>query len=512
MKRLTLIAVLALVVGLLVFQPRPAQAGTWTMQTDPAEDVTCYFARLYGEVTALEHSCTTWAFVLDTTSHGDPGAAPPSSSGYAYYNGVVEVHNSPFSVNMWTSDLSSYLQADTTYYFRFAAFFAAPHNEWDYGNELTFETAPAPEEDCHHFSGYDPLSYTCVYTDDVAYDDWGHVTFYGHVDDPWYGIESGGWVFDTQSHDNPDGWPWYYDDVPPEESEYPNYLAGPYEGSDQTNWVQDAFSASLDWGITYYYRFCVDFGTPGDWVYGPEYSFTMPPEPDCTLWDYQSLYTPEEYFDPICPDVWVAQNIPWYWYSYTHDFNVVLLKMYRVGTPTEVELYVYLADEFTWYPVGDPVASATIDVSGLTTDAAGEWVEADLSNKVTVDTDEVYDIVLVGADVCTEGGDYAVWVTQYREEGEYDGDYMTSYDGGTEWYWPSRDALFALYCCAGGGSVAGTYETWGYVPSTRPAWYQAWPSILKLCYIGVILLSALFVYRRKPPQQPDYQDMNMPEA
>jgi hypothetical protein len=507
---LVLVAVFLLLSGVAVIQTTPVSAGTWTIVTDPANYVTWCAVRVNGSVTAMTVSSTRWGFVIGTTSHANPGNTLPPLTGYEVVTAFqTETHNSPFS-EQWDNRQQSWypFEPDTTYYYRFCAYFGSPDNTWSYGDELTFTTESAPSEECHHITGYDPTTYSCVFTDNVAYDDWGHVTFYGHVDDPWAGIETGGWVIGTESLENPDGWPYYYGDYEPteEESGYPTFLVGPDEGHEQTEWVQDAYGISLDWGVTYYYRFCVDFVIPGDWVYGPEYSFTMPPEPDCYSWEYQSLYTPDEYgYDPICPDVWVAQNIEC---DYTHDFNVILLKMYRVGTPTDVELNVYLADDFTWYPVGDPLASATIDVSGLTTDVEGEWLEVDLSSRVTMTNGSVYDIAMVGVDVCGEGGDYAVWVTQDGVESEYLGGYMYTYDSGEDWQWPSRDGLFALYCCAGSSGVTATYETWGYVPSTRPVWYQAWPSILKILYIGAVLLAAMFTYRQKPkPQYPDMPDM-----
>lgn len=105
-------------------------------------------------------------------------------------------------------------------------------------------------------------------------------------------------------------------------------------------------------------------------------------------------------------------------------------------------------------------------------------------------------------------------MSQLYDYSTYYGVFMTSTDSGVNWYWPNRDGLFVLYCCEGTGSAAATYETWGYVPTTKPAWYQAWPSILKLCYVAVILMSALFVYRQKPKSQypgaPDASDIGGP--
>lgn len=104
-------------------------------------------------------------------------------------------------------------------------------------------------------------------------------------------------------------------------------------------------------------------------------------------------------------------------------------------------------------------------------------------------------------------------VKQDYDYSEYDGNYMYTYNAGVDWDWPMRDGLFQCYNCPA-ASVAALYQTWGYVPSDRPAWYQAWPSALKLLYVGVVLASAFFVYRQKP-RKPEYMgppDMTLPEG
>lgn len=253
---------------------------------------------------------------------------------------------------------------------------------------------------------------------------------------------------------------------------------------------------TLDVGSSYnpYIYFEFEYGTAA-----------IPPDIACVLWEYQTAYNPDEYVDYICDSVWVAENIvP----TETHDINTILLDLYRVGNPTNLYVYVYLADDITWLPTGPPLATATVDVSTLTTDTVGEWVTVSLNATVTLVVDIIYDIVLVGEAECGTDND-VVWVTQYYDGSEYLGNYMYTYDG-VNWTWPTRDGLFELYNCPGATSAA-LYETWGYVPSTRPAWYQALPSILKLLYIACVVMSALFMYRRKP-KKPEYPDMMGPEV
>ncbi len=243
-----------------------------------------------------------------------------------------------------------------------------------------------------------------------------------------------------------------------------------------------------------------------DFEYG---TVPTPPDPGCTTWENQTIYNPDEYgYDAICDSVWVGETIvP----TETHDISAMLLTLYRIGSPTDLFVYVYLADDVTWYPTGGPLASATVDVSTLTTEVYGEWVTVVLSNSVTLTLGNAYDIILKGADECGMGNDIA-WLTQDYSVSEYLGYYMNTYDM-VDWYWPTRDGLFVLYDCPSGTAVA-LYQTWGYVPSTKPAWYQAWPSILKILWLGAVILATIFVYRQKPrPQYPDMPDMpDMPDT
>jgi hypothetical protein len=270
----------------------------------------------------------------------------------------------------------------------------------------------------------------------------------------------------------------------------------------------------LDPGETYYYRAVADRQSGGDWIYGPEESFTL--SGDCVVQDYMDGPPYEgdiwDDLDPISTDIWGAQNID---PSSVGDFtaNSISMKMWRSGTVSTVYVAVYLADEYTWYPVGPPLATASSDVSTLTTDTQGEWITMALSSAVSFISPNIYDVV-VSSDAVFEYPDHMnclIWVT--TEDAEYRlYDYMYTYDTGTNWSWPSSDALYFLWCCSSTGDGRATlYETWGYVPSTRPGWYQAWPSILKLLYITTVFLAAIFVYRAKP-KRPEYPDMMGPEV
>jgi len=76
--------------------------------------------------------CDVRGFVVDTSSHGSPGNADPTASGYAYH--ITEsgkFGTGPFSIQM------AGLKPGTKYYYR-----ACAHNlaGWGYGEEVAFTT------------------------------------------------------------------------------------------------------------------------------------------------------------------------------------------------------------------------------------------------------------------------------------------------------------------------------------------------------------------------------------
>lgn len=446
-----------------------------------------------------------WGVVVGDSSHDEPGdVAPTVQTDYTVdrYQ-VTETHN---------SDIDSYyapagLTSGQTYYCRAAIYFDAPYNMWVYSVEESFDVPTQPDEECHHQVGFwpDPVPYTCVRTDNVTTNVFGSITFNGSVDTADTGVGRAGWVYDTSSHANPDGWPTDYSDVAPEATDYAGVLDATYSDYYQTEW-QETVSGWLE-GVTVYYRFFVDFVTPGDYIYGPELSFETPGA-ECTEWEHQTLYTPDEYpIDGICPHVWSMEAVA---PVETHDINTLRLCLYREGTPTFTDVYLYECDGFTWEPTGLPLASAAIDVSAITTLETGQWVDVSLNTSVTLEVDHVYAILLKGRDVCAEGGHAAVWVTTSYETSEYLGSYARSDYDGPPWTWKDRDALFECWdCLVPETTYVALYETWGYTPSTHPAWYQAWPSFLKLAYIGIVLTSAVLAYRYEPKRDypPDLPDM-----
>lgn len=457
------------------------------------------------ELVGYTYSCTStaWGIVIGDSSHDEPGnVAPTAQTDYMVdrYQ-ESETNSGVFYKHYYPAGLST----GVTYYVRAAIYITAPYNSWEYGPEMDFEVPTAPDETCHRVVTTEPVVYNCVYTDNVAIDSrFGQLTFGGSVSSAESGIDRAGWVYDTSSHANPDGYPTGYSDVAPEASDYPGLVEATVGDLMQTTFQETVNGWSE---ATYYYRFFVDFSTPGDYIYGPELEFDYP-EPECVEWERQTQYEADEYAgDPLCTDIWAMENIG---VNETHSVNALWLSLWRSGNPTYVDAYVYECDFFTWEPIGSPLASAAIDVSAITTDPAGEWVEADLNNCVTLEVDHVYAILLKGRAPCEEPWNVAVWTTTDGATSEGFGTYAYSWDSGSNWTWPDRDGLYQLWCCTGDDTThAALFETWGYTPSTYPAWYQAWPSFLKLAYIGIVLTSAVLAYRYEPKREypPDLPDM-----
>jgi len=104
-----------------------------TVTTQNATNITSSRARLNGTITDTGgENCTRRGFVLDTSSHGDPGNVAPSSSGYSdwwYEDGSYGTGS--YYINV------AGLSRKTTYYVRA---FAKNSKGYDYGNEISFQT------------------------------------------------------------------------------------------------------------------------------------------------------------------------------------------------------------------------------------------------------------------------------------------------------------------------------------------------------------------------------------
>jgi hypothetical protein len=315
-------------------------------------------------------------------------------------------------------------------------------------------------------------------------------------------VFSYGFVWDSVSRPNPDGYPDTYVDTPPQESGYAHYTQTTVNGH-YDNWT---FQSTVDWsaGTTYYWRPFVDVGRIGDYIYGPEYQLVF--LGGCAVLDQ---FSSGVIGLPAAVETLLMEALD---YDEQMTINAVELLLYRQGEVHEMTLMWYLGDPFTREPTGDPLVTVVQDVSGITTNTTGEWVRFTFDDLVlAADTDYC---LVVTADVVNgfdPEGPAVMWlVGDTGPRSAFAGFYTSLPEMG--WQWIGYDGTYRLiYCEAVDESeegLSGMYQIWGHKPSTFPLWYQAWPSFLKLAYIGIVLVTAVLVYRRE--DKPKYPELSQP--
>lgn len=418
MRKAVLAILLVLLASLpLALFPQGAVAnGGVSMQTNAATDVDYFWATMNGQVTAFYGGCTVseFGFVWSPVSHANPGNTVPWETAYVYddhgsMSDTHESHGSPFAWEYGAVDtgVGAYLGFNTVFYYRAFVYEDAPYSTWVYGDEQVINLEATPEG-CWPFYGWIENSYTTATTGAVVAVGTNSAVLSGSAEwsaDPAY-IAQRGFVWDTVSHANPSGWPDSYSDVNPAFCDYPNYV----ETWSESTWGSFGFSTvlyPLDLDTTYYYRAVVNRQGGGDWIYGAEETFHTYAEGEgCALEDNMVIYVPDAYSpNLICETTWVGQGI-----SPLFDFSAskVLIDLYRIGSPSTVAVYVYEYDPFTWLPTGPPLYSGSLDVSSLTTDIWGEWVEIEFGGLINFYSGRVYAVVLEGTTDC-EGSDFVVW-------------------------------------------------------------------------------------------------------
>lgn len=127
-----------------------------------------------------------------------------------------------------------------------------------------------------------------------------------------------------------------------------------------------------------------------------------------------------------------------------HTINVVTILAFRIGNPTTLHVDLFDENTTTFVPVGTALASGEVDVSAITTDTEGEWVDIALTPDVSLIAGQYYDLV-VSQDAA--GANDVVWNCTYKDVGNY----AHSHDSGTTWGYDSdptpRDGLFVLRYC-----------------------------------------------------------------
>lgn len=194
---------------------------------------------------------------------------------------------------------------------------------------------------------------------------------------------------------------------------------------------------NLTEGSTYYFRFGVCWST-GTWEYGDELSFLVA-DTGC---DIQYLLTSgaDSESEIIGSDNMSFNSIL---ATDNEDINYVYLRVYRVGSPTLLHVYLYNENTTTFVPEGAALSEGDFDVSAITTDNIGEWISIPLDTVVTVTAGLYYDLVVTQDEPAP---DYVVWITTTTDGPGY---YAHSHDTGATWlYGPvTRDGLYELRDC-----------------------------------------------------------------
>lgn len=124
--------------------------------------------------------------------------------------------------------------------------------------------------------------------------------------------------------------------------------------------------------------------------------------------------------------------------SYSLTSEKVLLR--RVGTITNAVLSVRATSAGS--PIGSDLVSSTVDVSGITTATAGQWVEFSFSTPLSVNSGTVYAIIL--RITTGDGSNYLRWLTDINY-GYSGGTYLHSSDSGATWTSGNLDMNFENY-------------------------------------------------------------------
>lgn len=127
-----------------------------------------------------------------------------------------------------------------------------------------------------------------------------------------------------------------------------------------------------------------------------------------------------------------------------HTINVATILAFRIGSPTTLNAYLFDENTTTFVPVGAALASGTIDVSGITDNTVGEWIDIALTPDVSLIAGQSYDLVITQD---AAGANDVVWNSTYKNVGNY----AHSHDSGATWGYDTdptpRDGLFVLRYC-----------------------------------------------------------------
>lgn len=130
-----------------------------------------------------------------------------------------------------------------------------------------------------------------------------------------------------------------------------------------------------------------------------------------------------------------------------YTLSMVELLMYREGTPPNITLEIHGVD-ISEYPDNSSIATCSVDISGITTNSAGEWVQCVLTVPVALSNATKYGIVV--GDGWTDASNRFRWLQQtgldnYADGGKY---YAST---GENWAPSNYDMTWRTYSSSVGG-------------------------------------------------------------
>lgn len=124
----------------------------------------------------------------------------------------------------------------------------------------------------------------------------------------------------------------------------------------------------------------------------------------------------------------------------SHTITSVKILAYRIGNAGTLTLSIRATSSDV--PTGSDLVTGTLDVSGITTDTAGEWIEVTFSTPLQLTKGTVYQIVCSGNGADTSNR--LVWNIEYPT-GSYAGGKAGTSSNGSTWVSRAWDNMFQIY-------------------------------------------------------------------
>lgn len=128
----------------------------------------------------------------------------------------------------------------------------------------------------------------------------------------------------------------------------------------------------------------------------------------------------------------------------TYDLSKVELFMYRQGTPPNITVTIEgVASGSPDYPDDTPLASVSVDISGITADSAGEWVACEFSSPASLSNGVQYFIVIEGG--FTDASNRYVWKGDTTGDNYAGGERVRTTDDRSSWSNLDYEGTFKTY-------------------------------------------------------------------